>query len=58
MKFPIIQFAFYKVKTEDWYEDVDLVYVRELTAEEAKASKAMSRQPDEKKKFGPWPKPK
>jgi hypothetical protein len=52
-----IRLLFQKVKTNDWYEDLALVYVRELTAEEAKTSKAMSRQPDERKKFGAWAKP-
>ena len=53
-----IRLLFQKVKTDDWNEDLVLVYVRELTAEEAKTSKAMSRQPDEKKKFGAWVKTK
>jgi hypothetical protein len=32
-----------------------LLDVKELTKDEAAKSKAMSRQHDEKKKFGPWP---
>jgi hypothetical protein len=51
-----IRLLFQKKKDEWDHEDLVLAYVRELTTEEAKMSKAMSRQPDEKKTYGPWPK--
>ena len=52
--FPIRIF-FKKVQHPTMYVDYVVEAVRELTKEEAAKSKALSRQPDEKKKFGPWP---
>ena len=49
-----IRICFSKVQ-HPIYVDYVVESVRELTKEEAAKSKALSRQPDEKKKFGPWP---
>jgi hypothetical protein len=48
-----IRICFKRVK-HPIYVDYVVESVKELTKEEAATSKALSRQPDEKKKFGPW----
>ena len=52
-----IRICFKKVK-HPMYVDYVVESVKELTKEDAARSKALSRQPDEKKKFGAWPKKK
>lgn len=52
--FPI-RITFKKVPQPLGYVDYVVANVRELNEKEASASKALHRQPDEKKKFGPWP---
>ena len=49
-----VRICFRKIQ-HPMYVDYIVEVVRELTKEEAVKSKALSRQPDEKKKFGPWP---
>jgi hypothetical protein len=49
-----IRILFQKFQIDESTMDYVLAYVRELTKDEAKTSQAESRQPDQKKKYGPW----